>query len=496
MVNIKGYSFNIQYNENPNEKKFYLLEKETNFINLFILTVGINENKSIILNLFDYYKQQNYEIIKNNFDHNLDENLYQLSNDSKILSYYDGKNICFIDLEKTIKNKKIYFFDNTKIQYNNIYSIKISNLKCICLNKNKNFFIIDLNQDHNVKSINYSFEKLLCSDKNNNFILVDRNDKIELHDLVNNTKIELLYKIKPNQLYLISTNGLVIIIDNTYINIYSNDNKVNKIKTKLDNFNLKHYIISINNFEDTINDKYNIYLSFYNFEKNIINIFYLNNNFNTFEIKIPEETKLIKYIYINSEIYYLICENNIIVYNINQYILLGLINLYLETEYFIANHTLNEINKTLQNFYSIKPIVSNKVYVEYTLTDIIKKIIINHIFIDIFSYYLALERTSENFMNDIFLCFMDYKEKFVNDKEKNIIVFYELLLIKIIYCYYLESSTNKKNILIFKEGEYNKYKNNNILGYVYIKGIFDLLFNNFIYCKKTLCYSVENSLFY
>ena len=121
MVHIKGYSFNTENNENNNQKKFFIFEKEIGFINLYILTVEL-ENNIISLNLYNYYSDKKYELIKNIFsteqNFNSIEKLYQLSKNNKLFSYYDGENILFIDLEKTTKNKKIFFIDN-KIKYNN-----------------------------------------------------------------------------------------------------------------------------------------------------------------------------------------------------------------------------------------------------------------------------------------------------------------------------------------------------------------------------------------
>lgn len=491
MVHIKGYSFNHTIEEKSNEKIFYLLEKELNFINLFIINISF-EDDILLINLFDYYENKKYLIYKSNFYDQFNKNLYQLSSDSKILSYYDGKNILFIDIYKTIKDKKINLFNNTKIFYDKIDSIILSNKNCICLNKNKNFFIIDLDQDYIVKKLNYSNEKLIITDKNNNFLLVENNEKIEIHNLLDSTKILVPFKMS-NQKFLLSDNGKLFIIDEKFINIFVND-KFSKVKLNIDKFNLEYFIITIDNIDDSIDNKYNFYISFYNTKSKIINLFYSNyesveNKFNTFEIKIPEDD-IIEFIYTKNQIYYFRYNNIIIIYNINQYILLGLINIYLEIEY------SNIMLKSIETNYQLKPIISNKSYSKLTMTDIIKNIIKNHNYIDNFTYYLTVERTSEKFMEDIFLCLLDYKEKFIDNKEKKIVVYYELLLTKIIYCYYLECPTNRKNISIFKEGEYNKYKNNNILGYVYIKGVFELLFNRFMECKKILCYSIENSLFY
>ena len=509
MVHIKGYLFDTKYNWNGNEKKFYFFNKSPGFINLLTISIYIRDTK-LVIELEDYYNDTKNIIDQLPIHKSINTiellDLIQISTDLKIISICDGKFIYFINVEETLKNNKLLFYE-FKLQYltSNISKLLLINNKIIVLNNNTNYFIVDLYKNTSLlKSYTYSREIFIKMSKNNKFIIVKNNNNYELINIDEQNKYNLpTNEIKDTvkKIFLISDIGNCYIIqENKLIICNKTTNKSFNISIK--DFNIDNFVIDINTYIHDISYIHQDYIIFFCPKTNIYNLTFIStDNLYVNQMKISNESENLKYLYINNNIYYHINENNINIVNMNTYTIFGLLLTIIEINNKSLGKKLYEsVNSQnlieLSDLYSIKPIGGNIKYLDMTMNDFIKNMISQYNIIQVLSYELALEHTSERFMEDIFECIINFKKNIINKMDQKYVIYVELLLILFLYCYHLELP-NKKNIIsILKINKKNKYKNNNICGYRYPIGFFEKIFDNNIHTKQLLCDSIESSLFY
>lgn len=520
MVHIKGYSFNIVNLSNEYEKKFYFLHKSPSFINLIIFSFIIDKNM-LYIEFEDYYNNRKNIIYTTNIHQLINVmdclNLIQIASDQQNISFCDGKIIYLVDVYKTIYATEIVL-NKFSVHYltTNISNILLINNLCIFLNVVGNFFILDSQKNTNLlKSFVYSHEIFIKMSKNNKFILIKNNDCYEIIDIFNQTKLKTFKESSSDEkMFLLSNSGKCHVIKGNKLIIYQKDS-VKTYKIQIDKFAIGKYIANIDTCEHTPDYIDEDIISLFNPENNIYNLIFLaGDNLYIHQMNIPNS--ITKSIYINNNIFYYIHKDKIHVFNMNSYtnfgLLLTILEIYNKTMGSTFSDFINSCNlfdihvKTLDdtklnttdisNLYNIKPIGINEKLSNLTMNDFIKNMVKNYNVVQTLVYELVLENTSDNFMNDIIDCLIEFKKNITNKIQVAHVSYIELLLILFLYCYHLELPNKKNNISILKSNENNRYKNNNISGYKYPKGYCEKIFANIQYNKKLFLESIESSLFY
>ena len=332
----------------PDRKTFIPLYNEDNVFNIFN-----NNNVSI----FTYMLNQKEYIIKNNLLNDISNiNLYSnlikdkiintilddLTNNNNSLTNYDSSNCCFIinsDLSIDISYNNDISFNSFYIQNSNIISYaEILNMRKSILDISSEYNLV---YDNELYYIKYNDINYLLTIKLNNF----NNIIFNLDNILVTISIDNI--IFPRTLYIL--NGKIY-----RINMMDFEYKINKYGNLEYNFN---YDFSYNILSTSINKfNYDLSKNVFDFNKNdiLINKFNIPINYNNNYIINYQD--LSNY-YLNNNNDKQLWDNiNLLVSNIDYYIILQKLPYNIKNEYIILNNNLLNviINQDISNYTILK----------------------------------------------------------------------------------------------------------------------------------------------